>query len=67
MDAWNSNYECLDITHKEASKLHGVVDVLKLLDIDMQDVIGIGDGYNDFPLLFGMWVKDSDGKCSAGT
>ncbi len=62
MDAWNSNYECLDITHKEASKLHGVVDVLKLLDIDMQDVIGIGDGYNDFPLLLACGLKIAMGN-----
>lgn len=62
MDAWNSNFECLDITHIEASKFHGVVEVLKRLCIDMQDVIGIGDGYNDFSLFKACGLKVAMGN-----
>ena len=62
MDAWNSNFECLDVTHKEASKFHGVAEVLKRLCIDMQDVIGIGDGYNDFSLFKACGLKVAMGN-----
>lgn len=62
MDAWNSNFECLDITHIEASKFHGVVEVLKRFHIDKKDVIGIGDGYNDFSLFKACGLKVAMGN-----
>lgn len=62
MDAWNSNYECLDITNTDASKLHGIVDVCKRLLIETHESIGIGDGYNDFPLLLACGLKIAMGN-----
>ncbi|MEK7060782.1 MAG: HAD family hydrolase [Patescibacteria group bacterium] len=62
MESWKSHYECLDITQKEVSKLHGIVDVVKLLNIDRKDVIGVGDGYNDFPLLLACGLKIAMGN-----
>lgn len=62
MFAWNSHFECLNITHKDASKLHGIVDVTKRLKIDSHDVIGVGDGYNDFPLLMACGLKIAMGN-----
>ncbi|CAN5159546.1 Cof-type HAD-IIB family hydrolase [soil metagenome] len=40
-----------DVTAAEASKHSGVLKVISLLDIPRENTIGIGDGYNDFPLL----------------
>ena len=62
MEAWNSNYECLDITHKEVSKLHGIVEVLKLIKVEAAEIIGVGDGHNDFPLLMASGLKVAMGN-----
>lgn len=62
MNAWKSQYECLDITEKEVSKLHGIVEVSKLLGIQTHEVIGVGDGYNDFPLLLACGLKIAMGN-----
>lgn len=62
MESWNDRYECIDIVHKEASKLHGIVEVAKLLEIETKDMIGVGDGYNDFPLLMACGLKIAMGN-----
>lgn len=62
MESWKSHRECLDITHGEASKLHGIVEVSRLLGIQTKDVIGVGDGYNDFPLLMACGLKIAMGN-----
>ncbi len=50
------------ITHAEATKLHGVMAITELLGIDPQEVIGIGDGYNDYPLLSACGLKVAMGN-----
>lgn len=52
----------VDVTHALATKQHGVFEVTKLLDIDPSEVIGIGDGYNDFPLLMACGLKVAMGN-----
>ena len=60
--AWNKHYMSLDITSSEASKLHGVVEVAKILRISTDEIIGVGDGYNDFPLLMACGLKIAMGN-----
>lgn len=62
MEAWEDNYECLDITNSEASKHHGVLDVCEMLGISTSECIGVGDGYNDFPLLLACGLKIAMGN-----
>lgn len=62
MDAWNQKFEVLDIVNVHASKLHGIVEVAKLLGIETHEIIGIGDGYNDFPLLMACGLKIAMGN-----
>lgn len=62
MDAWEEGFECIDITSSEASKLHGVVEVARRLGIKTQEMIGVGDGYNDFPLLMACGLKIAMGN-----
>lgn len=62
MEAWNNGFECLDIVRSDTSKLHGVVEVLRLSGIPVSEVIGIGDGYNDFPLLLACGLKIAMGN-----
>mgnify|MGYP001156556498 CR=1 FL=1 len=40
-----------DITSVRASKLHGVSKLIEILDVKREGIVGVGDGYNDFPLL----------------
>lgn len=52
----------LSITHNEASKQHGIFEVSKLLGIDSHEIIGVGDGYNDFPLLMACGLRVAMGN-----
>lgn len=62
LNAWNKQYMGLDITNSSASKLHGIVAVSKLLHIETSEIIGVGDGYNDFPLLMACGLKIAMGN-----
>lgn len=52
----------LNITHGEATKLHGIEIVMKEHDLKREEVIGVGDGYNDFPLLMASGLKVAMGN-----
>jgi Cof subfamily protein (haloacid dehalogenase superfamily) len=41
----------LDITSQRASKHVGVLEWVKHMKMDPEDIVGVGDGYNDYPLL----------------
>jgi HAD superfamily hydrolase (TIGR01484 family) len=62
LTAWNKEYMSLDITSNEASKLHGIVEAAKILGISTDEIIGVGDGYNDFPLLMACGLKIAMGN-----
>lgn len=53
-----------NITHVKATKLHGLTIVCEKLGIDPQDTIGVGDGYNDFPLLLACGLKIAMGNAA---
>lgn len=50
------------ISHALATKQHGIFEVAKLLNIETEDIIGVGDGYNDFPLLMACGLKVAMGN-----
>jgi HAD superfamily hydrolase (TIGR01484 family) len=62
MDAWEEGFETLDIMSSNASKFHGIEEVAKLLGIQTHEMIGVGDGYNDFPLLMACGFKIAMGN-----
>jgi len=64
-NAYNKELRCLDITHVLASKLHGIQEVSRLLGISTHEIIGVGDGYNDFPLLLACGLKFAMGNAVA--
>lgn len=41
----------LDITSAKASKHVGVLEWVKHMKIPVEEIVGVGDGYNDYPLL----------------
>lgn len=50
------------ITHSSATKQHGIMEIAKLLNIQTHEIIGVGDGYNDFPLLMACGLKVAMGN-----
>lgn len=52
------------ITHSLATKLHGIVEVAKMLDITPREIVGVGDGYNDFPLFNACGLKVAMGNAN---
>ena len=54
---WVKNRVGIIITHAEATKQYGIFQVAKILGIDTKEIIGVGDGYNDFPLLLACGLK----------
>lgn len=52
----------LSINNAEASKQHGILEVAKILNILPEEIIGVGDGYNDFPLLMACGLKVAMGN-----
>lgn len=55
--SWKGGNPPIIITHAEATKQHGIFEVAKLLNIQTHEIIGVGDGYNDFPLLMASGLK----------
>lgn len=60
--SWENGKIDLVITHAEATKQHGIWEVAKILNISTDDIIGVGDGYNDFPLLMACGLKVAMGN-----
>ncbi|MFC1626639.1 HAD family hydrolase [Patescibacteria group bacterium] len=60
--SWTKGLLAVDITSKAASKQHGVSKVSELLNIKKEELIGVGDSYNDFPLLMACGLKVAMGN-----
>jgi Cof subfamily protein (haloacid dehalogenase superfamily) len=52
----------INITHINATKLHGVQFILERMNLKRDEVIGVGDSYNDFPLLMASGFKVAMGN-----
>jgi len=52
----------LEIANIRATKQHGILEVAKRLGIGTHEIIGVGDGYNDFPLLMACGLKIAMGN-----
>lgn len=46
----------------QAIKQHGILEVAEMLGISTHEIIGVGDGYNDFPLLMACGLKVAMGN-----
>jgi len=62
--SWNSQNTGALISHAQATKQHGILEIAKLLNISTKDIIGVGDGYNDFPLLMACGLKIAMGNAN---
>lgn len=52
----------IEVSHVNATKQYGIYEVAKTLKIDTKEIIGVGDGYNDFPLLMACGLKVAMGN-----
>lgn len=59
---YEKNKVWVTITSLYATKQHGIAEVAKILGIDTSEIIGVGDGYNDFPLLMACGLKIAMGN-----
>ena len=59
---WIDGTISLQVTPTEATKQHGILEVAELLQIQTHEIIGVGDGYNDFPLLMACGLKVAMGN-----
>lgn len=56
------NLRSVEVTSIGATKQHGISEVAQMLGISSHEIIGIGDGYNDFPLLMACGLKVAMGN-----
>jgi HAD superfamily hydrolase (TIGR01484 family) len=64
VSGWTKGKFGLNISHKLATKQHGIFEVAKILKINTHEIIGIGDGPNDFPLLMASGLKVAMGNAA---
>jgi HAD superfamily hydrolase (TIGR01484 family) len=55
----------VSVGHPEATKQHGILEIAKILGVSTHEIIGIGEGYNDFPLLMACGLKVAMGNAVA--
>lgn len=55
----------VEINHISATKQHGIVSIAEILAIKTEEIISIGDSYNDFPLLMASGFKVAMGNAFA--
>ena len=52
------------VTNAIATKLHAVVTIAEKLQVKTEEMIGVGDGYNDYPLLSACGLKIAMGNAA---
>jgi hypothetical protein len=60
--SWNKGKVVVDISHASVGKQYSILEVAEILGIKTHDIIGVGDGYNDFPFLMACGLKVAMGN-----
>lgn len=63
--SWTKGEISISISHATATKLHAVVRIAELLRVKAEEMIGVGDGYNDYPLLSACGLKIAMGNAAS--
>ncbi len=61
---WDKGTFGVNISHILATKQHAIYELARILDIETHEIIGIGDGPNDFPLLMACGLKIAMGNAA---
>jgi len=59
---WEKGKCSIIVTHVYATKQHGILEIAKILNIDTHEIIGVGDGGNDMPLLMACGLRVAMGN-----
>ncbi len=62
--SWSDGKIDVIVSHTTATKQQGIQRVAELLNIRTKEIIGVGDGYNDFPLLMACGLKIAMGNAN---
>lgn len=63
MISWkDKKFFSIEVTSNQATKLHGILEIMKILKLKKEEIIGVGDSYNDFPLLMASGLKIAMGN-----
>lgn len=62
MTSWKDGQTDVWIAHVNATKQYGILKAAEILDIKTTQIIGIGDGYNDFPLMMACGLRVAMGN-----
>jgi HAD superfamily hydrolase (TIGR01484 family) len=62
MVAKKDSLASIEVTHALGTKQYGIEKIAQLMGIDTHEIIGVGDGYNDFPLLMACGLKVAMGN-----
>ena len=60
--SWTHEGVDIHITHREATKEHAIAELLRILDLSKDEVIGVGDADNDIHLFAGVGYKVAMGN-----
>lgn len=62
LKSWQKGKLDIIVNHASATKLHGILKVAEILGIKTSEIIGVGDGGNDMPLLLSCGLKVAMGN-----
>ena len=62
--SWKKGKTDVIISHALATKQHAIITVAKMFGISTKEIIGVGDSYNDFPLLMACGLKVAMGNAN---
>jgi hydroxymethylpyrimidine pyrophosphatase-like HAD family hydrolase len=60
--SWEEGKVDVDISHTSVGKQYAILEVAQILGIETHEIIGVGDGYNDFPFLMACGLKVAMGN-----
>jgi HAD superfamily hydrolase (TIGR01484 family) len=64
LPSWEEGLTDLTITHRNASKEHGIHQLIKSLGLAKEEIIAVGDGMNDLPLFKACGFKVAMGNAN---
>jgi hypothetical protein len=62
MPSWEKGYESIDVTDIHATKFHGISEMMHMMGIQKEEVIGVGDSSTDISLLLASGLKVAMGN-----
>lgn len=63
--AYHEGCVALQLTHAKATKQHAITKLAEILNVTDADIIGVGDGHNDFPLFKACGLRIAVGNAVA--